>query len=199
MSRAFVLASGSAIRARLLDQAGVSAEVIVPRVDEEGLRTALLAEGAPPRDIADSLAEMKARKISARRPEALVLGCDQVLDLGGRLLSKPQDPAEARAHLADLSGRTHRLLSAAVVCQAGQPVWRHVGEVRMTMHTLSESYVSDYVDRNWHSIRQAVGCYKLEEEGARLFARIDGGYFDVLGLPLIELLDWLAIRGEIAR
>ena len=194
-----VLASGSAIRAALLARAGVTMEVVVPRVDEAALRDALLAEGAGPRDVADALAEMKAQRVSARQPGALVLGCDQVLDLDGRLLSKAADPAEARAQLAALSGRRHRLLSAAVVCQDGRPVWRHVGEVWLQMHSLSESYIADYVSRNWDSIRHAVGCYKLEEEGARFFARIDGGYFDVLGLPLLELLDWLAARGEIAR
>ncbi|MEJ2022899.1 MAG: Maf family protein, partial [Maritimibacter sp.] len=96
-----------------------------------------------------------------------------------------------------LSGQTHKLLSAAVLYEAGEPIWRHVGVVRLTMHQLSESYVEDYVSRNWDSIRHAVGAYKLEEEGVRLFSRIEGDYFNVLGLPLTELLSYLITRGEV--
>lgn len=198
MSPPLFLASTSEIRARLLRQAGVSFEVRRGRIDEDAVRASHLAEGGSARDLADLLAELKARKISERMPEALVIGADQVLECDGRLFTKPGSPAEARDQLAALSGRTHRLHSAAVVCRDGAPLWRHVGQVRMTMRPLSDAFVADYVARNWVSIRQAVGCYKIEEEGVRLFARIDGDFFHILGLPLIELLTWLAIRGDIA-
>ena len=190
-----LLASTSPIRLQLLRQAGLDVSAQPPRVDEEGLKHALLAEGAPPRDIADALAEAKAAKVSARSPEPLVLGCDQVLDLDGTLMSKPASPEEAAQHLSALSGGTHRLFTAAVVCQGGSPVWRHVAEVRLTMHALGAPFIEAYVARNWDSVRHAVGAYKLEEEGVRLFSRIEGDYFAVLGLPLLPLLSWLRLRG----
>jgi nucleoside triphosphate pyrophosphatase len=197
MSKRFILASGSEIRATLLRNAGIEIEVIAARIDEEAIRAALDAEAAKPRDVADTLAEYKARRVANANPDALVLGCDQVAEIKGTILSKPTTQAEARDQLALLSGKTHHLLSAAVVYEHGEPAWRHIGVVRMTMRDLSPAYIEDYVDRNWESIRHAVGGYKLEEEGVRLFSLVDGDYFHVLGLPLTELLSYLIEKGEI--
>ncbi len=197
MSVPIILASGSSIRAQLLENAGVPFTVQTARVDEETAKRALLAEDVSPRDIADTLAEMKARKVSDKTPGAMVLGCDQVLDFDGRLLSKPESPADALAQLRAMRGKRHMLLSAAVIYQDGEPIWRHVGQVRLRMRMSSDAYLRNYVDRNWDSIRHAVGAYKLEEEGVRLFATIDGDYFNVLGMPLLELLNFLAVKGVI--
>jgi septum formation protein len=196
---ALVLASTSAIRLQLLQSAGVTVEVAAPRVDEATVRQALQAEGAKARDIADALAELKARKISEKRPGDLVLGCDQVADIDGRLLAKPETPDEARDQLHALRGTSHKLFSAVVAYENAKPVWRHVAEARLTMHHMSDGYLDDYVARNWDSIRHSVGCYKIEEEGVRLFSAISGDHFTILGLPLLPLLAWLGTRGMIAR
>ncbi len=195
MSVRIILASTSEIRRTLLHNADVSFDVIPPRVDEERIKGSLVADGAPPRDIADALAELKARKISERYPEAIVIGSDQVLDLDGALLSKPSTPHDAIAQLVQMRGKGHRLLTAAVIYEGGAPVWRHVGVVQLQMRDVSDSYIEGYVARNWDSIQHSVGAYKLEEEGVRLFGRITGDYFHVLGLPLLELLGFLVARG----
>lgn len=195
MTQHIILASASEIRRALLENAGVSVRTEVARIDEEMIKAALEAEGAHPRDIADALAEGKARKVSLKHPEAIVIGCDQVLDFKGRIYSKPQSIDEAKEQLKSFRNNTHALLSAAVIYENGEPKWRHVGVVRLAMRDFSDSYLQDYVARNWDSIKHSVGGYKLEEEGVRLFSRIDGDYFTVLGMPLIELLNYLTLRG----
>ncbi len=192
-----VLASSSAIRAALLHNAGLAVQTVPARIDEDSIRPALQAEGASPRDIADALAEMKAARVSARHPDALVIGCDQVLNFQDRALGKPADAQALRAQLEALRGHTHQLLSAVVVYRQAQPLWRHVGVARMTMHPVSDAYLADYLGRNGADLLDSVGGYKLESEGVRLFSRIEGDYFTILGLPLLPLLSWLAQRGDI--
>jgi len=192
-----VLASASPIRSTLLSRAGVPHEALPARVDEAAIRAALEAEGAGPRDMADALAEAKARKMSEKFPEAMVIGCDQVLALDHEVLAKPETPAEAEAQLRRLRGRRHALMSAAVIYHDRQPQWRHVGIAHLTMRDFSDAYLSGYLARNRESVRESVGAYKLEEEGVRLFARVEGEYFTVLGLPLIDILSYLSLRGVI--
>lgn len=197
MSRPILLASASETRLALLRNAGIETSALPARIDEEAIRAALEAEGAHPQDIADALAEMKARKIAERHPEALVLGCDQVLEFDRRAWGKPETPAVARAQLLAMRGQTHRLLSAIVLYDKGAPIWRHIGRVELTMRSFSDAWLDGYISRNWDSLRHSAGGYKLEEEGVRLFTDIRGDYFTVLGLPLLPLLAYLEFRGFI--
>ena len=197
MSDPIILASKSESRARLLRNAGVACTVTPARIDEDMVKMALEAEDAPPRDIADTLAEMKARKVAEKSQGGVVLGCDQVLSFKGRVLSKPETPDAARDQLTALRGETHQLLSAAVIYEDQKTVWRHVGVARLTMRDFSDDYRDDYIDRNWDSIRWSVGGYKIEEEGIRLFRMVQGDTFTIQGLPLLELLSYLTLRGTL--
>jgi septum formation protein len=191
-----ILASQSSGRAAMLRAAGVGIEPHAALVDEASIKDAMVANGAKARDIADALAEAKARKLSRKYPPALVLGCDQIaVTAEGQLLDKPETPDEARAHLALLSGKTHRLVSAAVICENGEPVWRIVDTAQMAMRSLSPAFIDDYVARYWDNIRHCVGCYRIEAEGAQLFASISGSQFTIIGLPLLPVLDYLRVRG----
>ena len=191
-----VLATASETRAAMFRNAGLTVGVRPARIDEDLVRASLEAEGLQPRDIADALAEMKALKIAAD-DAALVIGADQILSLDGKVLGKAGAPAMAEEQLAALSGKTHRLYSAAVVQQGGKPIWRHVSEARITFHALMRDEIAGYVARHWDSIRHSVGCYRIEAEGVRLIARADGDYFTILGFPMIPLLTWLRQRGDI--
>lgn len=197
MSRPLLLASSSQTRLALLQNAGLTVTALPARIDEETIRLALEAEGALPRDVADALAEMKARKLAEKHRDALVLGCDQVLEFDRRVFGKPRDPEDALAQLRQFRGQSHRLLSALVVYDQGKPVWRHLDRADLTMRAFSESWLQRYVFQHWESIRHSAGGYKLEEEGIRLFSSIEGDYFTILGLPLLPLLQWLELRGFI--
>ncbi|TYO88880.1 Maf family protein [Oceanicella actignis] len=202
MSARVVLASASRARARMLEAAAVPVVIEPARVDEAEIKRAMLAEGAPARDVADALAEMKAMRVGLRRADApgdLVLGADQVLVCEDRLFDKPADRAEAAAQLRALRGRTHQLLSAAVIVHQGRPVWRHVGRAQLAMRPFSDQFLDDYLDRLGDTVTETVGCYHLEGLGAQLFSRVQGDHFTVLGLPLLEILGFLRARGVLGE
>lgn len=190
-----VLASTSDIRRQLLSTASVQFTAEKARVDEGSMRQALESEGVSPRDQADALADLKAAKVASRHQGSLVIGCDQILALGNEVFAKPETPTELAGQLRRLSGKTHNLFSAVVIYEDTRPVWRHIGRVQLTMHQLSPEFIDDYIARNWEELRHCVGGYQLEGEGVRLFSRVTGSYHDVLGLPLVELLSYLTLRG----
>ncbi|MEM9966572.1 MAG: nucleoside triphosphate pyrophosphatase [Pseudomonadota bacterium] len=193
-----ILASGSTIRAQLLRRIGVSFDVEKPLIDESVLKKEKLAAKTPAAELAHFLALAKAESVEGKFPKSLVLGCDQILICDGTFFSKPRDQDEGLAQLRMLRGRKHQLITSAVAVQNASAVWHHTGTVDLHMRDVSDIYLEDYIARNWKSVRHAVGSYKLEEEGGRLFHRIEGDYFHVLGLPLLEITTFLIARGELA-
>ncbi|GLV22436.1 Maf-like protein [Sphingobium sp. TomMM35A] len=191
-----VLASQSASRRALLQAAGVPFEALSPGVDEEAAKEALRADGLDARALADALAELKALRISCRVPGGLILGCDQTLSLDdGSMIDKAVDRADAERILRLLSGRVHHLHSAAVIVLNGEPIWRHIERVRMTVRRLSDSFIAKYLDDEWEQCRWCVGNYRIEGPGVQLFSKVEGSQFAIQGLPLLPLLDFLRVRG----
>ena len=192
----FVLGSGSAGRRMLLENAGLSFEVVPARVDEAAIREDFLRAHGPddlPR-LADELAAAKALEVS-RRSDLPVLGGDQILVLEGEVFSKPRDLDEARAHLRTLRGRTHHLISALAVAEKGEVVWRYRDAAAMTMRAFSNDFLERYLAEVGARALSSVGCYQVEGPGIQLFDRIEGDYFTIVGLPLLPFLRWLRDRG----
>ena len=194
-----ILASQSAARRSMLEQAGVPFEAVAPELDEEAAKAGLEGAGFEPRGVAEELAQLKALSIRAG-PGDLVLGSDQILEReDGETLSKPESREEAFDQLRALSGRTHFLHSAAVIAENGEGVWWHSETAELAMRPLSDAFLQSYLDREYEAIRWSVGGYRIEGPGAQLFERIEGSYFAVLGMPLLPLLAYLRERGVLER
>jgi septum formation protein len=189
-----ILASQSAARRRMLEEAGVAFDPVRAELDEEEAKAGLIAAGFEPRDLAEMLAEMKAKSVVA--PGALVIGADQTLELDdGTMLSKPASREEALAQLRTLSGRTHFLHSAAVIAEQGERVWGETQSVALSVRELGEDFLSAYLDVEYEAVRGCVGGYRIEGPGAQLFETIEGSHFAIVGLPLLPLLAFLRARG----
>ena len=194
MSERVILASKSSARRAVLTGAGVAFEVIVAGVDEDTVKTAILAEGASARDVADALAELKAVRVS-RGHAGLVIGSDQTLEFEGKLYDKAETTAEAEARLKLMRGKPHKLHSAVVVAKDGTPIWREIVSATLTMRDFSDDFLDAYLALEGEEMLGSVGCYRLEGPGAQLFSKIEGDYFAILGLPLMGLLDLFRRHG----
>ena len=190
-----ILASASPSRRQLLTSAGLVFVIEPSGVDEDEVKRSLLGEDARPQDVAETLAELKAKRVSARHPEALVIGADSTLACNGRQFDKPPTLAAAHQQLLALAGRTHELCSSVVVARAGVRLWHCNERARLTMRPMTHSFVDAYLARAGEQVTTSVGAYQLEGLGAHLFSRVDGDYFTILGLPLLPLLSFLAGHG----
>ncbi len=197
--RPLVLASASPFRRRMLEAAGLTFEVAPADVDESAIKRDLLGSGATPSAIAETLAVAKAEAASARLPEAVVIGADQVLALGQELFNKPADVSEAREQLLRLRGKTHHLHTAAALAVGGKAVWSRVEIATLQMRQFSEAFLSDYLAKVGDRVRHTVGAYEIEGPGIQLFERTEGDSFTIIGLPLLPLLAELRSRGVIGQ
>lgn len=197
MAARLILASSSPYRRAMLGAAGIEVEAVRPDVDERTIEATLEGTGTSAEDVALILAEAKAVEVSTRFADAIVLGCDQTLSLGDRILHKPKDMEEARRRLLDLSGKTHQLNSAAVLTAGGEVFWRHVAVAGMTMRTLSPGFVGRHLAKVGQKALTSVGAYQIEAEGIQLFEKIEGDHFTIVGLPLLPVLAALRDAGAI--
>lgn len=195
MTPTLVLASGSRTRALMLEKAGLRPILDKPLVDEEEVKLAGKAEGVGADAVAEALAELKAQRVTRRHPGALVVGADQMLECEGVWFDKPSDRAAARAQLLALRGKTHQLVSCAVIVRDGERLWHKVDRARLTMRNFSENFLDGYLDAVGDEVLHSVGAYQLEGLGAQLFQRVEGDFFTILGLPLLPLLGFLRVHG----
>lgn len=192
-----VLASASTARAALLRQAGLDVLCDPAEIDEAEVKASFRRDGLDARSCVAALAEAKAARVSRRHAGAVVIGADQMLVCRDRWFDKPRSLAEARAHLLALRGETHELVTGVAVLRDGALLWQLVDRPRLAMRRFSAAFLDAYLAAAGEEALSAVGAYRLEGLGAQLFARIDGDYFSILGLPLLPLLDFLRGHGVV--
>jgi septum formation protein len=193
-----ILASASTSRQAVLRAAGLIFAIQPADVDEAEVKRTARADSASAAAAALKLAELKARRVASRDPEALVIGADQILTCGDEWFDKPADVSAAATQLRTLRGRTHALATAVVCLWDGQRAWHHVAEPRLTMRQFSDSFLDAYLAVEGSEVTTTVGAYRLEGRGTLLFERIEGEHTAILGLPLLELLGFLRRHGVLA-
>lgn len=190
-----LLASNSASRRAMLDAAGIAFEALGADIDERALEAEM--DGAEPGEIAQALAAAKAAAVSDRRRDALVLGSDSLVEVGGRRFDKPASREEAAEHLRFFSGQVMTLHSAAALARGGQIVWIGSDFARLRVRTLSEDFIAAYLAAEWPAVAHCVGVFRIEGPGVQLFESIMGDQFTVLGMPLLQVLEALREAGTL--
>lgn len=191
-----ILASGSPIRKQILEDSGVTFEVIVKPIDEASIKNSMVHEGASNLSIVSALAELKSIKVSSETP-GLVIGADQIMVFEGAIYDKPKTIEEARERLMAVRNKTHHLMGSVVVSERGVSVWRYNSKVELRVRGFTDKFIDNYIDQEGDSLLQTVGAYRFEKRGSQLFSSVKGDFFSVLGLPLLPLLDYLRTRNAI--
>ena len=186
-----ILASKSRVRKKILENNEIICKVEPSNVDEDSVKESLLKENASPEIISKNLAELKANKVSQKRPEEIVLGADSVIDLNGQIISKPTNRDEALKILHDLNGQTHQLISSVCISQNGLMIWNYTDKASLTMKQMKESELINYLAKISDEALYAYNVYQIEGEGRSLFSRIEGDEDTIMGLPIKKIKEYL--------
>ena len=191
MLNTIILASKSGVRKKILEDNKIICEVEPSNVDEESIKESLLKEKASPEIISKNLAELKANKISQKRPGKLVLGADSVINLNGKIVSKPVNRDEALNILRDLNGKTHHLISSVCISQNGSMIWNYTDKASLTMKQMKEEELINYLAKISDEALYAYNVYQIEGEGRSLFSAVDGDEDTIMGLPVKKIKEYL--------
>ena len=191
MINQIILASKSRVRKKILEDNEINCSVEPSNVDEESVKESLLKEKASPEIISKNLAELKANKISQKRTGELVLGADSVIDLNGKIISKPASRDEALKILCDLNGQTHKLISSVCISQNGSMIWNYTDKAYLTMKKMREDELINYLAKISDEALYAYNVYQIEGEGRSLFSKIDGDDETIMGLPVKKIKEYL--------
>ena len=192
MIRKIILASRSGVRKKILNQNGINCEVVPANVDEEIVKESLLEERATPKIISKNLAELKANKVSEKKPNELVLGADSVIDLNGQLISKPKNREDAIKILEKLNGQKHQLISSVCISKNGSMIWNFTDASTLTMKQLNSDEIKSYLARIRDKELYAYGVYQIEADGRSLFSKIEGDEDTIMGLPVKQIKEYLS-------
>ena len=191
MTNQIILASRSGVRKEILDQNGINCEVVPANIDEDQVKESLLKEKATPEIISKNLAELKANKISEKKPDKLVLGADSVIDLNGKLISKPVNRDEAFNILKKLNGQKHQLISSVCISKNGSMIWNFTDASTLTMKQLNSDEIKSYLAKIRDEELYAYGVYQIEADGKSLFSKIEGDEDTIMGLPVKQIREYL--------
>ncbi len=193
MPSRIILASKSKVRKEILDKNNIESIVEPSNVDEDIVKLSLLKEKASPEIISKNLAELKANKVSMKKVNEIVLGADSVIDLGGELISKPENRKEAMKILKKLNGKSHFLISSACISKNGSMIWNYTDKAKLTMKKLSDDELKNYLSKISDEALYAYNVYQIEGEGRNLFERIDGDEDTIMGLPVKKIKEYIGL------